>query len=59
MLHIELNKEHFKTLMFITNGKQVVNKHDIMIYLENFFFEDEINYIKTSSHELLCFSEVC
>ena len=59
MLHIELNKEHFKTIMFITNGKQVFNKHDIMIYLENFFFEDEINYIKTSNHELLCFSQVC
>lgn len=59
MLHIELNKEHFKTLMFITNGKQVVNKNDIMVYLENFFTKEDVKAIKISNSQLLCFSEVC
>jgi uncharacterized protein YlzI (FlbEa/FlbD family) len=58
MLHIELCKEHFETMMFITNGKQLINKHDIMDCLEKFFYEQEINYIKSCDDELLCFSEV-
>lgn len=59
MLHIELNKENFETLMFITNGKQVVNKNDIMVYIENFFTKEDVKAIKISNSELLCFSEVC
>lgn len=59
MLHIELDKNNFETLMFITNGKQVVNKNDIMVYIENFFMKEEVNAIKSSNSQLLCFSEVC
>ena len=58
MLNIKLKQEHFKTMMYITNNNRMVNKRDIMPYLEKFFSQEEVNSIKASDSELLYFRQV-